>query len=113
MGVDEFLQYLRNNGDGIRESIEDETYQSQPARRVEIPEDNGKKRKLGISTTVDRVIQQATAQVLTLIYEPKFAETSDGFRLRRSTHDALKKCRESLKQGKEWTWKSSWFHYDS
>lgn len=68
MKVDELLQYLRDNGEEIRKSILAGKYQPQPVRRVEIPKDNGKTRKLA----VDRVIQQAIAQVLTPIYEPKF-----------------------------------------
>ena len=43
--------------------------------RVEIPKEGGKKRKLGIPTAADRVIQQAIAQVLTPIYEPKFSDS--------------------------------------
>ena len=103
MEVDELLQYLRDNGEEIRQAILAGKYQPKPVRRVEIPKDNGKTRKLGIPTAVDRVIQQAIAQVLTPIYEPKFAETSYGFRPKRRAHDALRKCREYLEAGRVWT----------
>ena len=103
MSVDELLRYLKDNGEGIREDILAGKYQPQPVRTVEIPKDNGKTRKLGIPTAVDRVIQQAIAQVLTPIYEPKFVETSYGFRPGRSAHDALRKSKEYLEAGKVWT----------
>ena len=103
MSVDELLQYLKDNGKKIRETILAGEYKPQPVRGVEIPKDNGKTRQLGIPTAVDRVIQQAIAQVLTPIYEPKFVETSYGFRPKRSAHDALRKCREYLNEGLVWT----------
>lgn len=52
---------------------------------------------MGIPTVVDRVIQQAIAQVLTPIFEKQFF--SFGFRPRRSAHDAMKRCKENIDQG--------------
>src|SRR5690554_1326033 len=100
MQVDELLQYLREHGEQIRQSIRDGKYRPNPVRRVEIPKDDGaKKRKLGIPTVVDRVVQQAIAQVLTPIYEVQFSNNSYGFRPRRSAHQAIRRCQDAIDKG--------------
>lgn len=102
MKIDELLAYLIQNGYQIKQEILSGTYNPQAIRRVEIPKDNGKKRKLGIPVVVDRVIQQAIAQVLTPIYENKFSENSYGFRPNKSAHQAIKKCEEYINAGYKW-----------
>src|SRR5699024_12621670 len=67
MTIDELCGYLAENREAIISSIRDRTYKPQPVLRVEIPKPDGGKRLLGIPTVVDRVIQQAIAQVLTKV----------------------------------------------
>jgi group II intron reverse transcriptase/maturase len=94
MTVDEALPWLKEHRDELLESIRNGKYKPSPVRRVEIPKDNGGVRKLGIPTVIDRIIQQAIAQVLTPIYEPKFTDGSYGYRPHRSAKDAILKVKE-------------------
>lgn len=64
METEELDGYIRENWNSIREQIRERSYKPQPVRRVEIPKPNGDKRKLGIPTVMDRVIQQGIAQVI-------------------------------------------------
>ncbi len=98
MGVESLKDYLVMNKDQLIQSILDGSYRPNPVRRVEIPKEKGK-RSLGIPTVVDRVIQQAIAQVLTPVYEKQFSSSSYGFRPGRSAHQALNKCRSYITDG--------------
>ena len=99
MTVDEALPWLKEHRNELLESIRNGKYKPSPVRRVEIPKDNGGVRKLGIPTVIDRIIQQAIAQVLTPIYEPKFSDGSYGYRPNRSAKDAILKVKEWADEG--------------
>lgn len=100
--VDELKEYLKEHKDELRQRIRTRKYQPQAALRVEIPKENGKMRKLGIPTVVDRVVQQAIHQVLSPIFEKQFSEFSYGFRPRRSCEMAIIQSLEFLNDGYDW-----------
>jgi group II intron reverse transcriptase/maturase len=102
MTVKDLRTYLKDNWLGIREALESGAYKPNPVRRVEIPKPDGGARLLGIPTVMDRLLQQAIAQVLTPIFERKFSAYSYGFRPGRSAHDAIKQAQEYVQAGNEW-----------
>ena len=66
------------------------TYKSSPLRRVEIPKPGKKeKRKLGIPTIKDRMIQAVYQLALDPVVEAHSDLDSFGFRKERSTQDAI------------------------
>lgn len=88
--VEQFPDYLKQHWPDTRQRLLAGRYHPKPVRRVEIPKADGRMRKLGIPTVMDRFIQQAIAQVLSLHWEEHFHDHSDGFRPQRSAHQALR-----------------------
>lgn len=103
MGVQELPGWLLGNYDALADRLRRGRYKPKPVRRVEIPkQEKGKTRQLGIPTVVDRMIQQAIVQVLTPIYEPRFSDSSFGFRPNRGCHDALLQAQALANEGDVW-----------
>ena len=100
--TDELFAYIKEHKEEILWRIRNRKYKPQPVRRVYIPKENGKMRKLGIPSVIDRVIQQAIVQVLTPIYEEQFSNNSFGFRPNRSCEKAVIKVLECFNDGYDW-----------
>lgn len=99
--IEDFPLFFRKHWESIQAKLRGGFYRPSPVKRIEIPKPDGTKRPLGIPTVLDRVIQQAIAQVLTPIFEPTFSDSSHGFRPGRSAHGAIEEWqRESEKKGK-------------
>ena len=73
----------------IKDLLQDQTWKTQPARRVYIPKAKGKTRPLGIPTIADRCRQAMVKNALEPEWEAKFEPLSYGFRPGRDCHDAI------------------------
>ncbi len=98
INVENINEYLKENWIDIKTKILKRKYKPQPVLRVEIPKPNGGVRNLGIPTVVDRIIEQAIAQILTPMFEPQFSEHSYGFRPGRRAQQAILELLEYLNE---------------
>ena len=99
MTVEEALPWLMEHKEELLESIRGGWFKPNPVRRKEIPKPDGGVRKLGIPTVIDRIVQQAIAQVLVPLYEPKFIDGSYGYRPNKSAQMAIQKVKEYAEEG--------------
>jgi RNA-directed DNA polymerase len=99
MTVRQLKSYLKRCWPKIKQALLNGTYKPLPVRRKEIPKPTGGIRLLGIPIVVDRLIQQAMAQVLQGIWDPTFSDNSFGFRPGRSAHDALNRAKTYVEEG--------------
>ncbi|MCP5013352.1 MAG: group II intron reverse transcriptase/maturase [Aestuariibacter sp.] len=102
MNVDELPDFLKSHWPKIRQQLIEGRYCPKPVKRVEIPKPDGRKRKLGIPTVLDRLIQQAIAQVLQTEWDQDFHDNSYGFRPKRNAHQALQYAQATIRQGSRW-----------
>jgi RNA-directed DNA polymerase len=97
-GVDSMtVQSIEDRTDGvagfleeIRSGLKDRSFRPLPVRERMIPKPGTlKRRRLGIPTITDRVVQAALKLVLEPIFEADFKPCSYGFRPNRRAHDAI------------------------
>ncbi|MCW2131526.1 group II intron reverse transcriptase/maturase [Arthrobacter sp. VKM Ac-2550] len=100
--TDELRSWCLGHWAGIRKQLDAGTYRPQPVRQVMIPKPDGGERMLGVPAVLDRLIQQAIAQVLVPVFDPGFVPVSYGFRPNKSAHNAVRVARTVIEQGYRW-----------
>lgn len=105
-GVDKMTkeEYEVNLDDNLKKLVarmKNGSYRPNPTRRVYIPKDGSRKmRPLGISCYEDKLVENVVAQILMMVYEPKFYPCSFGFRPGRNCHMAVREIIEMVQYRK-------------
>ncbi|WP_232535316.1 group II intron reverse transcriptase/maturase [Nocardia terpenica] len=88
----------------LRTELKDRSFRPEPVREKLIPKPGNphKKRRLGIPTTRDRVVQAALKLVLEPIFEADFQPGSHGFRPRHRAQDAIADVHHFGSNGYHW-----------
>jgi RNA-directed DNA polymerase len=96
VGVEDFLDELRNQ-------LKARSFRPLPTRERMIPKPGtSKRRRLGITTVRDRVVQASLKLVLEPIFEADFLPCTYGFRPKRRAHDAVAEVRHLTSHSYEW-----------
>jgi len=102
MRTGDLKAWLRAHWPSVKAALLSGSYLPREVRAVDIPKPSGGVRTLGVPTVVDRLIQQALHQVLQPIFEPRFSESSFGFRPGRNAWQAVQAARDHVRSGRGW-----------
>ena len=100
--IEEVKRHLSRLIPQLSRALLEGTYRPGEVRRVWIPKSGGGKRGLGIPNVVDRLVQQATLQILQPHMDPSFDPSSHGFRPGRSCHTAIAEAKQYVEDGYGW-----------
>jgi RNA-directed DNA polymerase len=90
---------------GLREALKARSFRPLPVRERMIPKPGtSKKRRLGIATVRDRVVQAALKLVLEPVFEADFLPCSYGFRPNRRAWDAVAEVRYLASHNRNYEW---------
>ncbi len=99
MLAEEVRDYWDEHKEKIIESLYDGKYMPDPVKMFFLYKRGRKKRKIGIHTMMDKIVQHAILAKLGTIYEEKFSDNSYGFRKGRNTYQALEQCCKYMNDG--------------
>jgi RNA-directed DNA polymerase len=97
---EDYEKNLEGNLQDLVRRLKNKSYHVRLVRRKYIPKGQGKWRPLGIPTLEDKLVQEASAQILAAICEADFLPCSYGYRPERDAHQAVKALTDGLYRGR-------------
>jgi len=95
-----FESNLQENVSHLATALKEKRYKAKLVRRRNIPKPGGKQRPLGIPVIGDKLVQTATAQILSAIFEQDFLPCSHGYRRGKGPQRAALELSQRLHRGR-------------
>ena len=93
---EDYGEHLDENLTDLMGRMKKFSYKPQAVRRTYIPKANGKMRPLGIPSYEDKLVQGTMAKILNEVYEPRFRDSSYGFRPGRNAHQVVRNMNQTI-----------------
>ena len=93
---EDYGEHLDENLTDLLGRMKKFSYKPQAVRRTYIPKANGKMRPLGIPSYEDKLVQGVMANILNEVYEPRFLDSSYGFRPGRNAHQVVRFINQTI-----------------
>ena len=97
---DEYEKDLDRHLQRLVKQLKHKSYHARLVKRHYIPKENGKSRPLGLLVVEDKLVQYATAEILSAIYEADFLPVSYGYRPERGPQGAVRDLTARLHFGR-------------
>jgi len=94
--VEDYNRNLDKNLEELTEKLSGGTYIQQPYREVFIPKKENEKRRLGLLTVNDKIVQTAVNQIITPIFEKSFLPVSYAYRANKSAVKAINRIQHLI-----------------
>lgn len=93
---EEYGEQLNENLNDLIGRMKQFSYKPKAVRRTYIPKANGSMRPLGIPSYEDKLVQGVMANILNDVYEPRFLDSSHGFRPERNAHQVVRFMNQTI-----------------
>jgi len=104
--VENYSENVDKNLDELLNLLSSGQYIQQPYREILIPKNENEKRRLGLLTVNDKIVQTAATQLLTPLVERRFLNVSYGYRSGRGAVKAIRRIKQLIRS-EHYTWVST------
>lgn len=101
-----FKKNAKSNLDNLYNELVGGSYAPQPIKKIAIPKNKSETRPIALASLRDKVVQRALVDAIEPYFDKQMSNKSYGYRRDKSSLKAINRCRDFIKRGNFWVYKS-------